>query len=160
MSQSGQCSPVEKRQGAAKAAALASPSPPLPARAAAPAPAPTPTPTPTPTPNPNPTHNPDDARVHIEATMTDLQRGLDGIAGSGGIHRRPAKAILNHLQSVAALFADARVALAGQQSLDLGLGKILGNGYGKGQEQWRIAAAAGELVQRCLDARRRIAPHR
>src|ERR1700676_1397005 len=64
------------------------------------------------------------ARVHIEATLTDFQRGLNGVAGSGGIHRRPPKSILNHLQGVAALFVDARVALTGQQPLDLGLGEI------------------------------------
>ena len=100
------------------------------------------------------------ARVHVEAALTHLERGFDGIAGSGWIHRGPAKAVLNHLQGVAALLVYARVALAGQQRLDLGFREILWDGHRKGQQQRGIAVLAGEYFQRFLNARGRVTPHR
>ena len=50
-------------------------------------------------------------RVDIDASLADLERRFDGIGGARGVDLRPAKAILNHLQRVAALFMNARVPL-------------------------------------------------
>ena len=58
--------------------------------------------------------------IDVEPALPDFERRLDGIAGARRIDRRPAKAILNHLQRVAALLVDSRIALRGQQRLDFG----------------------------------------
>jgi hypothetical protein len=55
-------------------------------------------------------------RIDVEPSLPDLERRLDGIVRPRRIDRGPAKAILNHLQGVAALLVDAGVALSGRAS--------------------------------------------
>ena len=115
MSQSGQCSSVENRHGAADGAGLA-------------------------------------LRVDVEPAVPDLERGLDGVVGARGFDRLPAKAVLHHLQRVAAPLMDAGVALAGEQCLDLRSLKFFGMATGKVSSRRGSPLLAGALCECVADA--------
>ncbi len=90
----------------------------------------------------------------------DLEGAFDGVACTRRIHRAPTKTVLDHLQNVAELSVNARVALRGEQLLDLGSREIRRDAHREREREGRIAVPAREHAQRFADARRRVAPDR
>ena len=90
-------------------------------------------------------------RIDVEASLTDLESRLDGVVRARRLDRGPAESILDHVQDAIALLVNARVALRGEELLDLRLVEILGNRHGEGEQQPRIARGAGTFVESGAD---------
>ena len=97
--------------------------------------------------------------IHVQSALPHLERCLDGVPCTGGVDARPTKPVLHHLQGIAPLLVDPRVALRGQQRRDFGHREIFRDGNRKGQQQTGVAGLAGRFAQGSADGLWRVAPH-
>ena len=98
--------------------------------------------------------------IHVEPPLSDLERRFDGVTGTRRVGRRPAKAVLHHLQYVAAARVKAGVALPLQQGFDLGGGEIRRYRHREAEQQTRIAGCPRARLEGVADALGGVAAHR